>query len=88
MRGEDEITAGQLLDEITALRADIQALPDRIVNAASKKIDEEVMRAWWFLVVAGLAYGLWHDQWVPVARGVGCIALYLLSKRVFRKWEK
>ena len=74
-----------LLYEIKALRADIQALPDQIVSAASKKIEHELMQLWWFLVLLGLAYGVWHEQWVPVAWSGGCLVLYLLLKRVFRK---
>ena len=77
-----------LLYEIKALRADIEALPDRIIGAASKKIVREVMYFWWYLVVVGIVFAIWKEQWVPVAWGVGGIALYLLSKWVFRKRKK
>ncbi len=46
MKGEDEITPSKLLEEITALRADIQALPDRIVSAASKEIVAARVGGW------------------------------------------
>ena len=82
------VSPSELLYEIKALRADIEALPDRIISAASKKIDQEIMRVCWFLIAVGLVQGLWKGQWVPVAWGIGAIALYLLSKWVSRKWGK
>jgi hypothetical protein len=78
----------ELVQELTALRADIQALPDRIVTAASKEIKRELMEAWWTLVALALLYGLFSGRWIPVIWGGAGILLYVLSNRLFRSRQK
>ena len=84
----NSVTSSELLQEIKALRCDVQALPDRIVNAASKEIKRELNETWWTLVALGLLYAAFNARWVPVMWGVGGILLYALSNRLFRSWRK
>jgi hypothetical protein len=84
----NSVTSSELLQEIKALRGDVQSLPDRIVVASSKEIKRELNEIWWTLVAVALAYGASNGRWVPVMWGVGGILLYALSKWLFRNRRK
>lgn len=46
----------ELLQEIKALRADIQALPERITSALGKRLERTISVIGVWLMVAGLIY--------------------------------
>jgi hypothetical protein len=52
------VLSDEQFQEIKALRADVQALPERIVSLLARELKSEVRIAWWTLVIILVGYSL------------------------------